>query len=43
MHFTQSLEQQKSTTKGSLDLIELIGAKGLGKSWGFDYAHKVPI
>ncbi len=43
MHFTQSLKWQKSTTKGPSDLIKLIDAKGLGKSWGFDYAHKVPI
>jgi hypothetical protein len=43
MHFTQSLKEHKSTTKGPSDLIKLIDAKGPGKSWGFDYAHKVPI
>jgi hypothetical protein len=38
MHFTQSLKQQKSTTKGPSDLIKLIDVEGPGKSWGFDYA-----
>jgi hypothetical protein len=43
MHFTRSLKQQKSTTKGPSYLIKFIHAKGPGKSWGFDYAHKMPI
>ncbi len=43
MHFIQLVKQQKSTTKGPLDLIKMIHAKGLGKSWGFDYAHKMSI